>query len=119
MCFGRVHHFVHVFAGADIAGIDAQAFHARLQGGDSQPVVEVDIRDERPKRAARMARRAPAAASSGTARRTASQPLAAKRSIWARVASTSRVSVLVMLWTMTGAPPARQPGRPAGWRGFS
>lgn len=51
MCFGRVHHFVHVLAGADIAGIDAQAFHARLQGGDSQPVVEVDIRDERQRRA--------------------------------------------------------------------
>ena len=40
-----------------------------------------------------------------TATRTASQPRRTRRSIWTSVASTSRVSVLVMLCTITGAPP--------------
>ena len=51
------------------------------------------------------ARKALAAVMSGTATRTASQPRRTRRSIWASVASTSRVSVLVMLCTITGAPP--------------
>src|SRR3972149_4971307 len=46
-----------------------------------------------------------AAAWSGTASRTSSQPVATICSIWATVAPTSRVSVLVIDCTMTGASP--------------
>src|SRR5215211_8401606 len=41
----------------------------------------------------------------GTAHRTTSQPAEARAAIWAVVASTSRVSVSVIDWTTTGAPP--------------
>src|SRR3989337_4172121 len=49
--------------------------------------------------------RATAAGWSGTARRTSSQPVATICSICATVAPTSRVSVLVIDCTMTGASP--------------
>src|SRR3990172_12744279 len=49
--------------------------------------------------------RADAASASGTATRTISHPASSSRFIWETVASTSRVSVLVIVWTMTGAPP--------------
>src|SRR3990170_8992284 len=49
--------------------------------------------------------RADAASASGTATRTISHPASSSRFIWETVASTSRVSVLVIDWTMTGAPP--------------
>jgi hypothetical protein len=45
------------------------------------------------------------ASRSSTATRTISQPARARASIWARVASASRVSVLVMDWTRTGLSP--------------
>ena len=48
---------------------------------------------------------ATASLSRGTATRTSSQPASAMRPIWASVASTSLVSVLVIDWTTTGAPP--------------
>ncbi len=51
---------------------------------------------------------AAAAASLSTARRTTSHPTAASARTCATVASTSRVSVLVMLCTTTGlSPPVR------------
>ena len=43
--------------------------------------------------------------SRGTATRTSSQPASTMRPIWASVASTSLVSVFVIDWTTTGAPP--------------
>src|SRR3954470_16807195 len=43
--------------------------------------------------------------SRGTAQRIRSPPAAATAWIWRRVASTSAVSVLVIDWTTTGAPP--------------
>ena len=43
--------------------------------------------------------------SSYTLRRTISQPAWARARTWASVAAASRVSVLVMLCTVTGAPP--------------
>ena len=46
-----------------------------------------------------------AASRSGTAGRTISQPESFSSSIWRRVAWTSRVSVLVMVWTAIGAAP--------------
>ena len=52
-----------------------------------------------------MRERASAASASGTATRTMSQPAASRRRIWATVAATSGVGVLVMDWTVTGAPP--------------
>ena len=52
-----------------------------------------------------MGARAAAASRSSTAKRTISQPASARARIWARVAATSRVSVLVMLWTRTGLSP--------------
>ncbi len=36
-----------MFAGADIAGVDAQPFQTRLQRGDGQAVVKMDVRDKR------------------------------------------------------------------------
>ncbi|CCY28503.1 unknown [Firmicutes bacterium CAG:114] len=51
-----------------------------------------------------------AAARLGTATRTIWHPAAASRRIWATVASTSWVGVLVMDWMDTGAPPPT--GRP-------
>ena len=53
----------------------------------------------------RMTRRVRAAFSVGTARRTRSQPAAARAFTWATVASASSVFVLHMLCTLTGAPP--------------
>src|SRR4030042_5211026 len=53
----------------------------------------------------RISRSAAAAARSGTARRTISAPALSSRRTWAAVARTSRVSVLVMAWTTTGASP--------------
>ncbi len=51
--------------------------------------------------------RATAAAdsSSGTATRTMSQPASSSRRIWATVAATSAVSVLVIDWTEITDPP--------------
>src|SRR6185437_7847904 len=49
--------------------------------------------------------RASAASWSGTAGRTISQPTSFSSWIWRRVALTSRVSVLVMVWTAIGAAP--------------
>jgi len=46
-----------------------------------------------------------AATASGTAMRAISHPSRARDRICATVARTSRVSVFVMLWTETGAPP--------------
>src|SRR3989440_10887186 len=48
---------------------------------------------------------ASAASWSGTAGRTISQPASFKAAIWLSVARTSRVSVLVMVWTAIGAAP--------------
>src|SRR6266545_8405200 len=48
---------------------------------------------------------AAAASWSGTAGRTISQPASLSAEIWLRVARTSRVSVLVMVWTAIGAAP--------------
>ena len=45
------------------------------------------------------------ASACGMATRTISQPASARRPIWASVAATSRVSVFVIDWTATGAPP--------------
>src|SRR5215467_13667502 len=42
---------------------------------------------------------------SGTAGRTISQPASFRAAIWFRVARTSRVSVLVIVWTAMGAAP--------------
>src|SRR5699024_1646203 len=52
-----------------------------------------------------MAPRALAAAMSGTATRTISQPAASRRWIWSTVAGTSPVLVEHMDWMLTGAPP--------------
>src|ERR1700680_2621694 len=49
--------------------------------------------------------RASAASRSGTAGRTISQPDSFSSWIWRSVAFTSRVSVLVMVWTAIGAAP--------------
>ena len=46
-----------------------------------------------------------AASRTGTAQRTMSQPAASSAQISSRVAWTSRVSVLVIDWTVTGASP--------------
>ena len=54
---------------------------------------------------ARILPNAAAAFASGTATRAISHPSLASDRICARVARTSRVSVFVMLWTETGAPP--------------
>src|SRR5512134_1587566 len=54
---------------------------------------------------ARILRNDLAASTSGTATRTISHPSRVSDRIWASVARTSRVSVFVMLWTETGAPP--------------
>ncbi len=48
---------------------------------------------------------ASASSSRGTAQRTMSAPASATRWIWAMVAARSAVSVLVIVWTATGAPP--------------
>src|SRR5271165_4366382 len=48
---------------------------------------------------------AAAASSRSTVRRTISEPARASAAIWRAVASTSAVSVLVIDWTTTGAPP--------------
>src|SRR5215213_1870946 len=52
-----------------------------------------------------IARSASTPLSRGTAQRIRSPPAAATARIWRRVASTSAVSVLVIDWTTTGAPP--------------
>src|SRR6266508_3506624 len=52
-----------------------------------------------------MAGRAAASSVSGTATRTMSQPVAASSAICCRVALTSAVLVIVIDWTLTGAPP--------------
>ena len=54
---------------------------------------------------ARIFPNAAAAFASGTATRAISHPSRASDRICATVARTSRVSVFVMLWTETGAPP--------------
>ena len=54
---------------------------------------------------ARIFANAAAAFASGTATRAISHPSRASDRICATVARTSRVSVFVMLWTVTGAPP--------------
>ena len=46
-----------------------------------------------------------AASMSGTAQRMISQPTSSSPRIWRTVASTSRVSVLVIDWTEMSAPP--------------
>src|SRR5215472_17427100 len=54
---------------------------------------------------ATISRTASAAWWSGTAGRTISQPASLSAAIWLRVARTSRVSVLVIVWTAIGAAP--------------
>ena len=53
---------------------------------------------------------AAAAFLSTTATRMISHPAFSRRRIWSTVAATSRVSVLVMDWTDTGAPPPTATG---------
>src|SRR4030088_2585249 len=52
-----------------------------------------------------ISRRASAAWWSGTAGRTISHPASLRAAIWSSVARTSRVSVLVIVWTAMGAAP--------------
>src|SRR5215813_4308332 len=52
-----------------------------------------------------ISRSASAAWWSGTAGRTISQPMSLSAAIWLSVARTSRVSVLVIVWTAMGAAP--------------
>ncbi len=40
---GRIHHLVHMPAGADIAGVDAQPFQTCFQRRDGQTVVKMNI----------------------------------------------------------------------------
>ncbi len=49
--------------------------------------------------------RASTSFSRGTAQRTMSAPASATRRIWSMVALRSAVSVFVIVWTATGAPP--------------
>lgn len=115
---GGIHHAVHVFLGADIAGVDAQAFKPGLQRGHGKTVIKMYVRNERPGAYPRGWRAGPQRQPRpGTATRTASQPRASSRAICASVASASRVSVLVMLCTITGAPPPME-SPPDGWRGL-
>jgi len=65
-------------------------------GGDGQFVVKMDVGDDGQGAFGADARKASMTAALGTAQRTMSQPSAAKRPIWARVASASPVGVLVM-----------------------
>ena len=59
-----------------------------------------------------------AASSSTTATRTISHPAATRRWIWATVAGTSRVSVVVMDWTLMGAPSPTNTAPSLIWRDF-
>ena len=43
---GGIHHAIHMLAGPDVAGIDAQALQSGFQGSQRQTVVEMDVRDE-------------------------------------------------------------------------
>ena len=61
----------------------------------------------------RIRRNAFAEVPSGTATRTISHPSRASDRICASVARASRVSVFVMLWTVTGAPPPTAGGPPS------
>ena len=44
---GRVHHLDHLLAVGEVAGVEAQAMHARLDRQERQRVVVMDVRDHR------------------------------------------------------------------------
>ena len=68
-------------------------------------MIEVDVGDDRDRRPGADLPERRRRLASGTATRTISHPSRASDRICASVARTSRVSVFVMLWTETGAPP--------------
>ena len=103
---GGLDHGVDARHVADVAGVDAQLGGAGTRGVDGDGVVEVDVGDDRQRRLGddRAEGWQRVAARDGDANDLAAGSRAS-RTIWASVAATSRVSVLVIDCTLMGASP--------------
>ena len=90
---------------ANVAGIDAELSGTGLHGTNGKFMVKVDIGNDRHRRLRTNRAKALERSLSGTLTRTTSQPAWASARTCASVACASAVSVQVMDWTTTGAPP--------------
>ena len=101
----RLHHCPHAVLAPDVTGINAQTIDAKLGHTQRDLVVEMNVGHERYADLLFDFPKASAASMDGTDTRTMSAPASTRRPICATVAAnTSVVSVLVMLWTLMGAP---------------
>ena len=82
---------VDLLAVLDVAGVEADLVHAGLDRLQGPLEVEVHVGDDRHGDWRRISGRAAVSSLSGTATRTTSHPAAARRLIWATVASMSWV----------------------------
>jgi hypothetical protein len=102
----RGYNLAHLVVAADVARIDTQAVHTVLRDLECNAMVESGYRRPAGPRTARGYRETPPRPPyDGTETRTISAPAASRALIWATVAATSQVSVLVMLCTLIGASP--------------
>ena len=106
-----LHDLGDLVGAADVARVQPHAVGAGVERLQRQRVVEVDVGDHRDRRLADDRLAAPRRPCRAAPRqRTMSAPASATRRICAIVAARSAVSVLVIVWTATGAsPPTRTP----------